>query len=243
MRHTLTAVFDDRGAAQHALNKLLAAGFTQEDAALSPAAPARQAGKGAAPGGKARAYLLTLMTESQMETDRAIGLVGRLVLSDEPPADAITARRYGNEMHLSEKYRNRSWDEVGRELKSGWERGDSRVPDWNASEAAIRRGWDEASPEIDEDSYYRTHWNAQYAHEAGGDHTHGRASGSADEARDGFQYRMRRWTAVAADRKAGWTSRHLGELPPWERFKDALLHGWGRINLGNDNQEDGRPPR
>jgi hypothetical protein len=282
MRHTLRAVFDDPGAAQHALNKLLAAGFTREDVAISLVAPAAGKGDTASEGARDPAVLvrhlfahfagtrssgrrvnhadlpeggchvLTLTAESEMEADRATALVGRFLVSgvdpaaaqappDGPAADAIAAERYGNAMHLSEKYRNRSWDEVDHELKSGWELRDPGTPSWNAAEAAIRRGWDDASPEIDEDSYYRTHWNVQYAHEAGRNREHAPASVSADKARDGFQYRMRHWTAVATDQRASWASRHVGELPPWERFKDAVLHGWGRINLGNDNREDGRP--
>jgi hypothetical protein len=152
MRHTLTAVFDDRGAAQHALNKLLAAGFTRADVALSLAAPAGQAGKGITADEEARSHVLTLTTGSDMEADRATALVGRfLIVAVDRPA--------------------------------------------------------------------------------------------APEARDGFQYRMRRWTALAADRKASWSSRHGGELPPWDRFKDAVLHGWGRIDLGNEHHEDGHPAR
>ena len=143
MRHTLTAVFDDRGAAQHALKKLLAAGFSRTDVALSLAATAYD---------EARGHVLTLTTGSGMEADRATALV----------------------------------------------------------EAFVIAGVDRPA---------------------------------APQARDGFQYRMRRWTAAAAQRKASWASRHMGELPPWERFKDALLYGWGRINLGNDNQEDGHPAR
>lgn len=43
MRHTLTAVFDNRGEAQYSLNRLLAAGYSHADAALSIALRAGQA--------------------------------------------------------------------------------------------------------------------------------------------------------------------------------------------------------
>jgi hypothetical protein len=145
MRHTLTAVFDNRGAAQHALNKLLAAGFTRADAALSLAAPPRQAGRRGTAGEEAHGHVLTLTTESDMEADRAAGLIGRALVS-------------------------------------------------------------------------------------------GVAKAAPQEAGNGFQYRMRHWTATAADRKARWASRHGGELRPWEKFKDAVLHGWSRIDLGNDHR-------
>lgn len=42
MTHTLTAVFDTRGEAQHSLNKLLASGYSHADAALSNAPEAGQ---------------------------------------------------------------------------------------------------------------------------------------------------------------------------------------------------------
>lgn len=150
MGQTLKAVFDDRGAAQHALYKLLAAGFTRAEAALSLAADP--------PSGTR--HVLTLTAESPNDADRATRLVRCLI-----PADVtLTAEHYGTEMHNSEKYRNRSWDEVDRELKRGWEQRYHGAARWDESQAAIRRGWTGAAPEIDEDAYYRTHWNAQYAH-------------------------------------------------------------------------------
>jgi hypothetical protein len=69
------------------------------------------------------------------------------------------------------------------------------------------------------------------------------ASAGANKARNSFQYHLRDWTAAAAGRKASWASQHPDELRPWARFKDALLHGWGRISLGNDEYEDEHPGR
>jgi hypothetical protein len=266
MRHTLTAVFDKPGDAQHALNKLHAAGYSMEDTALSIAAPTGQSSNGdrtrageesrlglsakhlfarllgtgrtghsarhtdASPGGR---NVVTLTTESETEAKRAVELVGRLMSTN--GGDDRAACRYGNEMHVSEKYRNRSWNEVDKELKSGWELRYPGASTWDASGLAMRRGWDDASPDIDEDSYYRTHWNARYAHDASGKRGRALANGIGNKGRDGFQYHLRHWTAAAADRKAAWALRHGGELPPWEKFKDALLHGWGGINLGNDD--------
>lgn len=144
MRHTLTAVFADSGAAQHALNKLLAAGFTRADAVVSLAAPPERTARRGTAGEEACRRVLTLTAESDMEADRAAGLIGRSLVS-------------------------------------------------------------------------------------------GVATAAAQEAGNGFPYRMRHWAAAAADRKARWTLRHGRELPPWEKFKDAVLHGWSRIDLGNDH--------
>lgn len=227
MGQTLKAVFDDRGAAQHALYKLLAAGFTRAEAALSLAADP--------PSGTR--HVLTLTAESPNDADRATRLVRCLI-----PADVtLTAEHYGTEMHNSEKYRNRSWDEVDRELKRGWEQRYHGAARWDESQAAIRRGWTGAAPEIDEDAYYRTHWNAQYAHAPRRAGYQGPAAGEAvGKSRDSFQNHMRHWTAAAAGRKASWASRHEQELPPWARFKDAVLHGWGRITLGDDDTPGSR---
>lgn len=164
MRQTLIAVFEKRGDAQHALNKLLAAGFLLEDATLSIADPA--------------GHVLALTTESEEEAGRAIGLVGRLAVDDGDIAAA----------------------------------------------------------------YYRAHWKAQHAPAAVRKQAHALASAHADKSRDSFQIHMRHWTAHAADRKASWALRHPGDLSPWERFKDALLHGWSRIDLGDSAVEDNSPP-
>ena len=302
MRHTLTAVFDNRGEAQHSLNRLLAAGYSHADAALSIAPQAGQAsgkqlhvfgisaGKlfprlfgtvsddhpATNPGTSASArHVLTFTTESEAEVEHATEIVGRLTPVDDeeiharlPPSvpgatdaafrpgtepgalqnhahansryfgtrdsdnayplgttfkassfsatnwasigggaididplpaqdlaardgnDESAAYRYGNEMRLSDNFRNRSWDEVAADLQSGWELRNPGRLSWDACESAIRRGWDETSPDMDENAYHRI--------------------------------------------KANWTLHHPGELPPWEKFKDALLHGWGRISLGDD---------
>jgi hypothetical protein len=67
--------------------------------------------------------------------------------SGSPDAD-MAAYRYGKEMRASEKYRNRSWDEVEASLKGGWEARDTRASAWDESKAAIRSGWDSTSPDI-----------------------------------------------------------------------------------------------
>jgi hypothetical protein len=70
--------------------------------------------------------------------------------------DDMAAYRYGKEMRTGDKYRNRTWDQVEPSLKSGWEARDTRASPWDGCKAAVRRGWDSTSPDID-DSDYRTH--------------------------------------------------------------------------------------
>ncbi|MFC5478287.1 hypothetical protein ACFPQ5_08810 [Massilia suwonensis] len=43
----------------------------------------------------------------------------------------------------------------------------------------------------------------------------------------------------AAVRKAAWKRKHPGELTPWENFMDAVKYGWERSTLGNDTSEAG----
>jgi hypothetical protein len=147
------------------------------------------------------------------------------------PDDDIPAYGYGKAMHDSDRNRNRSWDEVEPDLKSGWEMRDTGASTWTGSNAAIRRGWDAVSPEIDDDSYYRTHWNVRYANNGDSndydDHAPAYLYGS--EARRSERYRSHHWHDVEPDLETDWETRHAGQLSSWENFKDAVQHGWNRI--------------
>lgn len=57
------------------------------------------------------------------------------------------AYSYGSEMRQSEMYRNRPWDEVEPDLRSGWESryagsSGSTGSTWESMKAAVRHGWD-----------------------------------------------------------------------------------------------------
>lgn len=94
------------------------------------------------------------------------------------------------------------------------------------------------SPDIDNDAYYRTHWNARYAKERDDSRfeEHLPAYLYGEEARRMEAYRSRDWDQVEADLKADWEARHEGQLSPWENFKDAVKHGWNRIDFDADKQ-------
>jgi len=57
------------------------------------------------------------------------------------------AYSYGTEMRQSQMYRNRPWDEVETDLRSGWEARNagatgSAGSTWESMKAAVRHGWD-----------------------------------------------------------------------------------------------------
>ncbi len=151
--------------------------------------------------------------------------------------DAMGAYHYGQEMHASAKYRNRSWDEVEPELKSAWESRSGDAIAWEASRAAVRQGWDSVAPDIDADSYYRTHWNVRYAEgaENGGYDEHAPAYLFGDEARRLEKYRSHDWEDAEPQLKSDWEARHPEQMSPWERFKDAVRHGWNRVHVDTDD--------
>jgi hypothetical protein len=151
--------------------------------------------------------------------------------------DYMAAYRYGKEMRTSDRYRNRSWDEAELGLSSGWETRAPDTPAWAESKPAIRRGWDEVTPEIDDDDYYRTHWTTRYAGSAGEDtyDNYKPAYIYGSEARRSEKYRSQDWHEVEPELQADWKARHAGQLSPWENFKDAVNHGWNRIGPDMDN--------
>ena len=157
--------------------------------------------------------------------------------------DDMAAFRYGKEMRISDKYRNRSWDEVEPALRNGWEAGANGAAAWDESRNTVRRGWNSTSPDIDDDSYYRTHWNAIYAHDAGDseEKDHAPASLSGSEAQRSENYRSRDWRSSPSDAEDAWNARHAGQLSSWGNFKNAVTHGWNRIRLDTDTQEPGDP--
>jgi hypothetical protein len=144
----------------------------------------------------------------------------------------IAAYEYARAMHASGKYRNRSWHEVEPDLREQWEAADTGDLAWEDVCAAARRGWHSISPEIDDDEYYRTHWNARYANsdEDQGYDALAPAYLYGSEARRNEKYRSRHWDEVESDLQAEWEERNKGKSSSWENFKDAVMHGWNRID-------------
>lgn len=150
----------------------------------------------------------------------------------------MEAYRYGTEMRTNDTYRYGSWDEVEPCLKKEWETRATGASTWDESKSAIRRGWSSPSSEIEDDRYFRAHWNAVYRNATGkagyDDRTPAYLYGS--EARRSEKYHSHDWRDVEPHVEADWKARHPGQLSSWEDFKDAVKHGWNRISPDMDGQ-------
>lgn len=156
--------------------------------------------------------------------------------------DLKPAYSYGTEMRRNEMYRNRPWDDVETDLRTGWDNridgtrefsttgSDSSEPSaWDRVKNAVRHGWDKMTDDNDDDIYYRNHWNSVY----------GSTGGAYDEFRPAYnygtemareeKYRNRPWTEVEADLRSDWDNRYPGEQSTWDKMKSAVRHGWERM--------------
>jgi hypothetical protein len=137
---------------------------------------------------------------------------------------ARTGYRFGRDMHNNDRYRNRSWRDADADLKVLWNAHRPESTDWESSQSAVHLGWNSTSPEIDDDSYYRSHWRSGYAHHPMDGSAQPPASVPAAKAPD--------------ESGTAWKQRHPGQLPPWERFIDAVRHGWGKTTTDMALDED-----
>jgi len=151
---------------------------------------------------------------------------------DDDDDDDVEAYRYGIAMRTDDRYRYCSWDEVEQSVKKGWEARTAGTTTGNDADSAIRRGWRSTSPAIDDDRYFRAHWNAIYRNSVGepgyDDRTPAYMYGS--EARRSEMYRSHDWCDVEPDIEADWKARHAGQHSSWEDFKDAVKCGWNRVS-------------
>lgn len=256
MRHTLKAVFDRRDA-RHVPDTLPACEYPRTDMAASGEdadslgasikrtftrlirSPHEQA-MGRFNRFIRSGHVVTLATGSEPEAKSAPGIIERFrpVGSE----DFMDAYRYGSEMRTKDKYRYCSWDEVEPFLKNDWQARATDTATWDGSRNAIRRGWSSTSPEIEDDRYFRAHWNAIYRNSVGepeyDDRTPAYLYGS--EARRSEKYRSHDWRDVEPDIEADWKARHAGQSSSWADFKDAVKHGWNRVRPEMDEKDGAR---
>ncbi len=237
MRHTLTAVFDNRGEAQHSLNGLLAVQAT-----------GKQLHAFGMSAGKLFGRLFGSVSDDHPASDsgteikHATKIVERLVPVDDeeiyaglppgaPGATNATCRRgtepgaLQNYAHANSHYFGTRDSDNAFPLGTTFKANPLSATNW----ASMGDGVPDIGPLPAQD----------LPPQSGNGESTAYRHGNGIRISDNVLYR--RWKAATAAQKAKWASAHPGELPPWGKFKDAVLHGWGRISLGSDDPEYAAP--
>lgn len=148
------------------------------------------------------------------------------------------AYRFGTEMARNSRYSHADWHMAEADLRAQW---DATYPDeassWERIKAAVRRGWESLSGDAD-DSYYRAHYDINYADS--GEHYDALkpAYVYGSEMRHMDAYRDRPWDDIESSLRTGWDSRISGAndgTSTWERVKQAVRHGWEALRDDDDD--------
>jgi uncharacterized protein (TIGR02271 family) len=147
--------------------------------------------------------------------------------------DYDSAYRYGTQMAGTDRYRNARWEDVEPDVRRDWE---ARNPGsaWDKFKDAIRYAMDRVkaavTPDKDEDTDYRRHWQTAY----------GSSGGRYEEYDDAYRYGSRlsgserfknyRWDDVEPDARRDWESSHPEST--WDKVKDAVRYGAERVTGG-----------
>jgi uncharacterized protein (TIGR02271 family) len=84
--------------------------------------------------------------------------------------------------------------------------------------------------DADADTAFRSHWSSNYASGGGSYDDYAPAYSYGSEMARSDKYRGRNWNDVESDLRSDWdTRRGSGAASTWEKFKDAVRHGWERI--------------
>jgi uncharacterized protein (TIGR02271 family) len=78
-----------------------------------------------------------------------------------------------------------------------------------------------------DDSYYRSHWDSNYASSGKSYDEFAPAYQYGSTARNSDMYRGRPWEEVEPNLRSDWTARNPGST--WESMKAAVRHGWDRL--------------
>ncbi|MFC0252059.1 YsnF/AvaK domain-containing protein [Massilia consociata] len=81
---------------------------------------------------------------------------------------------------------------------------------------------------IDDDSYYRNHFQSNYGSTGAAYDDYAPAYTYGSQMRSG-QYAGRQWDEVESDLRTNWESRNTGGTSTWEKMKAAVRHGWDRM--------------
>lgn len=80
---------------------------------------------------------------------------------------------------------------------------------------------------VDDDDYYRSHWNSNYASSGKSYDDVAPAYEYGSSMRRSEMYRGRPWEDAETDLRSDWTQRNPGST--WESIKAAVRHGWDRL--------------
>jgi len=144
------------------------------------------------------------------------------------------AYRYGYDLALDRRYRDRQWDEIKDELQHQWE---SRYDKpWHPFQSAIQHAWREAKgnlngddQEKEEDATFRTlRRRYQESYAARGYPT----TSSEDAYRYGYylaadeRYRDCEWAQMESEVRRHWGNQ---QDISWENFKSTVQDGWNDV--------------
>lgn len=79
----------------------------------------------------------------------------------------------------------------------------------------------------DDDSYYRNHYQSNFASSGAAYDDYAPAYTYGSQMRS--QYAGRQWDDVETDLRTNWESRSAGGASTWEKMKAAVRHGWDRM--------------
>ena len=80
-----------------------------------------------------------------------------------------------------------------------------------------------------DDTYYRNHFNSNYASAGGRYEDYAPAYGYGSTMADNDQYRGRAWNDVEPSLRSDWETRNPGSTSTWEKMKGSVRHGWEKM--------------
>ena len=80
-----------------------------------------------------------------------------------------------------------------------------------------------------DDTYYRNHFNSNYASSGGRYEDYAPAYGYGSTMAGNDQYHGRAWDDVEPSLRSDWESRNPGSTSTWEKMKASVRHGWNKI--------------
>jgi len=86
----------------------------------------------------------------------------------------------------------------------------------------------------DSDSYYRNHYQSNYATGGGAYDDYSPAYAYGSQMRS--QYAGRQWDDVETELRSDWDTRNSGGVSTWEKMKAAVRHGWDRMTNDTDTR-------